>query len=1103
MNRTGAKFLLWCSGANVRILERPSCATVREIYQGIGAAVLLTAVFAGVGMAFMLSRTFSVAVGLAAGVAWAVAIFNTDRLLLASVRRRVGDRLMDRLIVAVPRIVLALLIAAAIAEPLLVEMFRADVQLQLAKDNLAEQEAAGRRIAAYVAPELSRLEVEEVGIRLRRDRLDSAVTVAYRAATNEADGIAGSMIQGRGGRWSEKLDRYRQLRGEQDALVAATDVDLTRLRLRRERILREKDVEVARIRDRAEAAQTFLRQHAALKRLMEDREVGGVVAARANIFRALFLVIELLPLLVKLMLPRTAYDAALDKKEDESVRRLQARKERRRKVLDARSRIATKMLRGAEQLAADALDRMLAEPDTVLKLQPLTRRIASGTEDLIWTSIWPVTPPPPSQDANRNTKTEAWTPPDVTATREYDAREPSSFFPAPSASQDGQNLLRGLRGYSLRTRRAITTRLRGTARQVWGGRLGRLFVFAIVTAISLGSVVAVLAWPYWTRPCRSSGCPVSVWVERSRQQTEILDRRGELYGVWPGEAPVSIESLPPYVTALLQAVEDKRFRSHSGVDVLAVAAAFASNVRGRPRRGASTISQQAIRCLDRGEQMWEAGGWRGKIAEARAAIDLERRYSKDEILSMYFNCIDLGWVAGVPVRGVSRAAKYYFGVPATHLSLAQAATLVGMLKGPMIYHPLNNPERAVERRNVALRLLASVYPEFRDSASSAIREPLATMGRERIVRPSAVLALIGATTMSRDQTLPLHTTLDLRLQRAVEGEIRSLIGDLEGGNHGRHYEISDNPMVAGGLVMRAATGEILAYECGRPNGLEVSWDPCSKGRIVMSSVVKVFLVAAALESGAIRPDDALATLIARSGIRRKHSPTAYVNRICDQSHPRLGWGIRQLLALSDNCLAVVIHQLLPPEAFVSLRDIGVALSPAQPATALGTATIRLLDLAALTAAIANGGRVPQWTFVQASDTQLVTVKRLPFSESTLSTLRVLLEDVVDAGTAALARAHLKSGARAFAKTGTGDQEEELLIVGGDARLVVMLWVGRSGARHRIGDTMTAGKVLGGPWGRLVSAAAESIGPGSNETASSQSGLALRDGVKTAMVATAH
>src|SRR3954471_22714688 len=207
------------------------------------------------------------------------------------------------------------------------------------------------------------------------------------------------------------------------------------------------------------------------------------------------------------------------------------------------------------------------------------------------------------------------------------------------------------------------------------------------------------------------------------QASLVYARDGSLIGEIGKEirTSISIRTLPKYVGQAFVAVEDHRFYQHDGVDVVGIAGALKDNIRGE-RRGASTITQQLVgnmhpTLIDRTDRSLGR-----KLNEQAAAREMEKHYNKDQILEAYLNQIPFGhgWY------GVESAARHYFGKSASKLTLAEAASLAEMPKGPALYDPLKYPDRVRQRRNVVLSLMASQGFITQSQAAAAQASPIVT-----------------------------------------------------------------------------------------------------------------------------------------------------------------------------------------------------------------------------------------------------------------------------------------------------------------------------------------------------------------------------------------
>src|SRR5919106_1840531 len=220
------------------------------------------------------------------------------------------------------------------------------------------------------------------------------------------------------------------------------------------------------------------------------------------------------------------------------------------------------------------------------------------------------------------------------------------------------------------------------------------------------------------------------WLNAPWLQSERLQRAArplaiaELRPVEAETAP--LRSIPKHVRDAFLAVEDQRFYDHGGVDWQRVGGAVLANVRAAGvSQGFSTITMQLARNVFPDRLRASQRTLLRKLAEVRVAFDIESTFEKDEILELYLSHIYFGNGA----RGIQAASKYYFGVPAAQLSLAQAATLAAMPKGPAHYDPRRHPKEARERRDLVLALMEEQERISPDAAGRARSSPLRTSRR--------------------------------------------------------------------------------------------------------------------------------------------------------------------------------------------------------------------------------------------------------------------------------------------------------------------------------------------------------------------------------------
>ncbi len=242
--------------------------------------------------------------------------------------------------------------------------------------------------------------------------------------------------------------------------------------------------------------------------------------------------------------------------------------------------------------------------------------------------------------------------------------------------------------------------------------------------------------------------------------------------------PVTDEQIPALVKQAFLAAEDDSFYSHGGVDYLGILRALYVNAStGEASQGASTISQQLARTLFLSSDK----RIKRKLQELFLTFRLERDFTKEQILTTYLNSIFFGQRA----YGVAAAAEVYFGKSLDELSVAEAATLAGLPKGPSIYNPVKNPERALQRRHYVLQRMLSLHYIDDAAAEQAQREPI----RAREYAPLFDVEAPYVAEMARLDLIDrfgeaavnngyrVYTTIDSRLQTAAERALR--IGLLE------------------------------------------------------------------------------------------------------------------------------------------------------------------------------------------------------------------------------------------------------------------------------------------------------------------------------------
>ncbi|MGH7540131.1 MAG: transglycosylase domain-containing protein, partial [Gemmatimonadota bacterium] len=247
--------------------------------------------------------------------------------------------------------------------------------------------------------------------------------------------------------------------------------------------------------------------------------------------------------------------------------------------------------------------------------------------------------------------------------------------------------------------------------------------------------------------------------------------------------PVLLDDFPPHVYEPFIAVEDRRFWTHGGVDLLRTARAFVDFLfQGYDAAGGSSITQQLAGNMFQGSVDRREISIQRKLREMRVALALEHAYTKREILEAYLNQINFDGV-----YGIQAAALHYFGKGAAELNLPEAATLAALPVSPRTYNPALHPERSLRRRNLILELMADQGKVRREEAEAAKAYPLEVReGAEEGARAPYFVEWVRQLLYSRygtdiyEKGFRVYTTLDLRMQAVADSAIRAQLTWVEG-----------------------------------------------------------------------------------------------------------------------------------------------------------------------------------------------------------------------------------------------------------------------------------------------------------------------------------
>jgi penicillin-binding protein 1A len=334
-------------------------------------------------------------------------------------------------------------------------------------------------------------------------------------------------------------------------------------------------------------------------------------------------------------------------------------------------------------------------------------------------------------------------------------------------------------------------------------RLTRAAEYGLTFGACFAATAAIASWQL---VCRGNACPSIAVLEKytPRQTSRLYAADGRFVAELGLERRtlVKISDIPTVVRDAFLTIEDKRFYEHHGIDVLRIPGAVWADIKARAFvEGFSTITMQLARNVFPDQISREKAPVR-KLKEIRVAMEIERRYSKDRILELYLNQINLGSGA----YGVATAAQRYFGKPVRSLNLAEAATLAALPKAPNRYNPRRYPERAVQRRNTIIELMRRQGRVTDENASLGKAYPLHLARRIE----SGDIAPYFAEWVRQElhdrfgdrlyeQGLQVYTTLDLDMQAAAERALENQLRAIEGGRAGTFRHLTYEQYLARGV----------------------------------------------------------------------------------------------------------------------------------------------------------------------------------------------------------------------------------------------------------------------------------------------------------------
>jgi penicillin-binding protein 2D len=536
---------------------------------------------------------------------------------------------------------------------------------------------------------------------------------------------------------------------------------------------------------------------------------------------------------------------------------------------------------------------------------------------------------------------------------------------------------------------------------------------------------------------------------------KVFDRDGRFAGrILPaGRYWTPISQIPLFLQNALVAVEDARFYEHNGIDIKGIARALMKDVaKGRMAEGGSTITQQLIKnkflssekTLDR------------KVKEAQLAMELEKKYSKQQILEMYFNEINFGNGA----MGIAQAARLYFDKQPQELTEAECSLLAGVPKAPARYNPLGDPAKVALRRSVVLKRMVDtkmITPRQRQAISA---HPVTVT---KPVKATYYLAHIRAKLIERfgagiieQGGLDVIAAMDLNLQTLAEETVRDGVKRV-------------NPKLQGALLCQdPATGDVLAA-AGGVDFAKSPYDRAFSAKRQPGSAVKPLIYAAALEKGytaATLMNDTPVSYPRGNG--EEWTPLNYERKLYGEMP------LREALAHSNNVIAVKLLDAIGVPYFAGFATaLGLPLHQQNGLSlALGTDEVTLSELVSAYSPLASGGVRPEpRTILRIYDQRRKSWTEIPpvvtpvLAPGTAYVTTQMLKDVLSYGTAKSLKKFSQERPSA-GKTGTTDDYRDAWFIGYTPQLITGVWVGYDKPKPG-GRGFTGGAISAPIWGKFM------------------------------------
>ncbi|KRW58643.1 penicillin-binding protein 1B [Pseudomonas sp. TTU2014-080ASC] len=508
---------------------------------------------------------------------------------------------------------------------------------------------------------------------------------------------------------------------------------------------------------------------------------------------------------------------------------------------------------------------------------------------------------------------------------------------------------------------------------------------------------------------------------------------------------IKLDQVPPYLIETLVAVEDREFFNHFGVSPKGIARAMWINATaGQLRQGGSTLTQQLVKNF----YLTNERSLSRKATEAMMAVLLELHYDKREILEAYLNEVFLGQDGQRAVHGFGLASQYFFSQPLAELELDQVALLVGMVKGPTYYNPRRNPERALERRNLVLDLLAEQGVVTAQEVAAAKQKPLGITPRGSLADSSfpAFLDLVKRQLREdykeqdlTEEGLRIFTSFDPIMQLKAEAALAETLKRLAGRKGVEHVE-------AGMVVTSPESGEIQAV-IGSRQPRFAGFNRALDAVRPIGSLIKPAIYLTALE----RPSRyTLTSVVEDKPFSIKSGGQVWT----PQNYDRKAHGsifLYQGLVNSYNLSTAKLGmELGVPEVLKTLDRLGAQHDwPAYPSMLLGAGGMSPIGVAGMYQTLANGGfNTPLRAIRSVLTANGEPLKRYPFQiqqrfdSGAIYLLQNAMRKTMSEGTGRSVYNQLPRSVALAGKTGTSNDSRDSWFAGFSQDVLAVVWLGR-------------------------------------------------------------